>query len=544
MMEPWFYSYKLIFLFIHGPFKLLEAERHFSLTKHLRETVYTESGPIRGKEEIRNGQKQIVFLGIPYAQAPIGKLRFQPPQPVKPWKEVRNALNNGPKCLQASDDVIPEETGGNFQESEDCLTLNIFTNSLGSNKAPQAVMVWIHGGGFTVGSKDIIRMDAIVAEDIVLVAINYRLGALGFLSFGNDIVSGNMGLKDQNLALKWVQANIQHFGGDPNKITIFGESAGGISVSAQVLSPYNSGLLRGAIAQSGSALKLGDPGTERKFAKNAAVALGCPPTLNQRTLQCLQTIEDFKKVERKITDTGSCFEDSNCDLKFVFWPAVDSYSSNPFLPLDPLEAMISGEFNKIPFMSGTVTYDGVMITGPLSLQGIQGPEVLRLMEKPAKRSNNLHFGQDELFNRIAIDFYNHTTGDSRLELEKPAIDFFTDAVFLSADQKSVHLMSRHMKNVYNFHLTQQINQSYAARDFNLPIEFTPGHADDVPFLITDGELVKQEEFSEEERLTSSHMVRFWTNFAKFGNPTPVSEDDEGSGLWYPVTPSQKVCVVV
>ena len=489
--------------------------------------------------ELRNGEKQFVFLGIPYAQPPINELRFKPPQPVKLWVEVKDALNNGPKCLQASGDVIPEETGGNFNESEDCLTLNIFTKSLGNKRAAQAVMIWIHGGGFTVGSKDIVRMDGIVAEDIVLVTINYRLGALGFLSFGKDIVSGNMGLKDQNLAIKWVKANIHHFGGDPDKITIFGESAGGISVSAQVMSPYNSGLLRAAIAQSGSALKLDKPGAEKRFARNLAVALDCPPTLDQRTLQCLQNIEDFKKVESKITDSDSCHEDPSCDLKFVFWPAVDSYSSNPFLPLDPLEAMMTGQFNKIPFMSGTVTYDGVMITGPLSLRGIQGSEVLKLMTKPAKRSNNLHYGLDEVFLKVAMDFYNHTTGDSRLELEKPAIDFFTDAVFLSADQKSVHLMSRHMKNVYNFYLTQQINQSYAAKDFNLPIEFTPGHADDVPFLITDGELVRHEEFSEQERLTSRHMVRFWTNFAKYGNPTPVSEE-EISGLWFPVTPSQKV----
>ena len=96
-----------------------------------------------------------------------------------------------------------------------------------------------------------------------------------------------------------------------------------------------------------------------------------------------------------------------------------------------------------------------------------------------------------------------------------------------------------MRNVYNFYLTQQINQSYAAKDFNLPIEFTPGHADDVPFLITDGDLVRHEEFSEQETLTARHMVRFWTNFARYGDPTPVSEE-EGSDLWYPVTPSQKV----
>ena len=206
---------------------------------------------MRGKEVIKDGKTQYEFLGVPFAQPPIGPLRFMPPQPVKPWVEVMEAVKDGATCIQAVSELSEEfaaETGDNTAESEDCLTLNIFTNSLGSKKPPQAVMVWIHGGGFTLGSKDIYRMSGLVAEDVVLVAMNYRLGALGFLSFGNDLVSGNMGLRDQHLALMWVQANIQEFGGDPTKITIFGESAGAVSVQAQVLSPLNSGVIQGAIA--------------------------------------------------------------------------------------------------------------------------------------------------------------------------------------------------------------------------------------------------------------------------------------------------------
>merc|ERR1719210_1253527 len=111
-------------------------------------------------------------------------------------------------------------------------------------------MIWIHGGGLTIGSKDMYRMQGIVDEDVILVAMNYRLHALGFLSFGNNLVSGNMGLRDQQLAIQWVQANIHHFGGDPSKITIFGASAGSMSVQAQVVSPCSAGLLAGAIAQS------------------------------------------------------------------------------------------------------------------------------------------------------------------------------------------------------------------------------------------------------------------------------------------------------
>merc|ERR1711923_443345 len=136
-------------------------------------------------------------------------------------------------------------------------------------------------------------MDELLTEDVVYVSINYRLSALGFISFGNNIVSGNMGLKDQHLAIQWVRANIHNFGGDPNKITIFGESAGAISVQAQVLSPWNNGILNGAIAQSGSILNLHfEPeGEPLKYTRNMAETLGCPTTLDQSTLECLQEVD-------------------------------------------------------------------------------------------------------------------------------------------------------------------------------------------------------------------------------------------------------------
>merc|ERR1719410_141802 len=140
------------------------------------EIVYTGSGPVRGKEVVKDGKTQYEFLGVPFAQPPVGSLRFMPPQPVEPWVEVKETVKDGATCIQAVSELSDDygETGTNSEESEDCLTLNIFTNSLGSKKAPQAVMVWIYGGGFSLGSKDIYRMNGLVAEDVVLVAMNYR----------------------------------------------------------------------------------------------------------------------------------------------------------------------------------------------------------------------------------------------------------------------------------------------------------------------------------------------------------------------------------
>ena len=531
-----------------------EAETEKDYDEELTDIVRTGSGPIQGKKYTKDGKEQFEFLGIPYAEPPVGKLRFKPPVPVSPWTKVYEAFSDGATCMQqaspfeeeALTDEGRDEDHAGFADlfeniSEDCLTLNVFTNSMGSfDKPPQAVMVWIHGGGFTLGSKDIYRMDNLVQEDVVLVAMNYRLGALGFLSFGNDLVSGNMGLRDQHLAIQWVRANIHLFGGDPDKITIFGESAGAVSVQAQVLSPHNSGVLRGAIAQSGSMLfaNIEAPGAEKKYARNALEAINCPPTLDQRSLDCLQNI-DIKKVNANLTESDEIQLDPEAVAKFNWIPVVDTYSSNPFLPTDPLEALMTGMFNRVPYMSGTVTYEGALLTGLFGLVGQKGKDIQKLILQPPKTAWNLNYGQDDIFNKLALLVYNHTTGDTRLEQEKPGIDFMTDATFFSSDQKTVELMSRHMRHVYNYYFTQQTNSSLLAASFQLPVQFTPMHADDLSFLISDKQVVDTDTFSEEERATSRHMIKYWANFAKYGNPSPSGSGDE-QPVWFPVTPNGKV----
>ena len=516
-----------------------------NLPPETSEILYTESGPIRGLKINKYGMDLYGFLGIPYAKPPIGKLRFKPPEPVTPWSDVFDAYKNGPQCLQP-----PSPLSEPFGEtSEDCLTLNVFTNNIGSNglfrKQPQAVMVWIHGGGFVGGSKNLYRMDELLEEDVVYVAMNYRLHALGFMSFGNDVVSGNMGLKDQQLAIQWVRYNIHHFGGDPNRITIFGESAGAQSVQAQVLSPWNSGILNGAIAQSGSILNLHfkPPGAGRQYGLNIATALGCPATLDESTLNCMQKLNMEERLI-DITDSEDAVFDPYVDLKYGFFPDVDDYSSNPFIPMDPLEAFMSGMFNRIPYMSGTNTYEGLMITGPYGGAGITGAAQIELIQIPAQALAFIHYGQDQIFSQVALQFYNHTTGNTRFEGEKPFIDFTTDYTFLSSDQKSVELMSGYLKNVFNYHLSQPTNSSLLAQGMGLGIEYTPTHADDLNFLVSPDEIKKLfptliNDSSEDERATSKHMRKYWTNFAKYGIPTGAGVDLH-EPAWYPVKPNQKV----
>src|SRR5579884_3451573 len=202
--------------------------------------VETKYGKVEGT---RQGAVA-VWRGIPFAQAPVGALRFRPPQPPQPWAGVRPATEFGPACPQP--------------QAEDCLTLNVWSPAADGARRP--VMVWIHGGGFTGGTGRSPTYDGAsfaARGDLVMVTINYRLGILGFLhlaAVGGEAyaASGNCGLLDQIAALEWVRDNIAAFGGDPARVTVFGESAGGMSVGALMAAPAAQGLFQRAILQSGA----------------------------------------------------------------------------------------------------------------------------------------------------------------------------------------------------------------------------------------------------------------------------------------------------
>ena len=444
------------------------------------------------------------------------------------------ATQDGFACIQS-----PEFIGG-LEVSEDCLTLNIFTTNLTSINRP--VMFWIHGGGFAVGSKDLYRMRGLIEEDVILVTINYRLHALGFLSFGNDVVSGNMGLRDQQLAILWVRENIREFGGDPEKITIFGESAGGMSVQAQLLSPLNTGILAGAIAQSGSILFLNT--MEQNSVASAvrtAEALGCPTELDTRTLECLQKVDILADLDKISDNDTALLIDPSLTQKFSFFPVVDSFSSSPFLPLDPLTALMTGKFSHVPYISGFVKNEGALVGLAVKYSGKSGQEILGVVQETGPHLPYSILMTDQRLKRLATRFYNHSEGDTEVEQERPAMDLITDSWFGSFDQKSVELMSRYSKHVYNFYLTQQTNNSLFSPGAELVV-YTPTHGDDLPFIVNEKTVEDAEGLSEEERSTSRHMIRYWTNFAKYGEPSPVGRGEVPT--WYPVTPTTKVSLRV
>ena len=246
--------------------------------------VRTTAGPVRGR--VLPGLR--IFQGIPYAAAPVGPLRWQPPESPAPWRSVRDATKPGLRCIQ---DVRADPDFG-LRTSEDCLNLTVWTPQGATPDTPRAVMVWIHGGGFLNGSSDIYNAKWLATRgDIVVVTVNYRLGALGFLAHpalagrdGSGEDPGNYGLADQQAALRWVRDNIAGFGGDPDKVTIAGESAGAMSVCDHLVAPESAGLFRAAIMQSGPCQSQADLPAAQRIGMDYAARAGCP---GPAALQCL-----------------------------------------------------------------------------------------------------------------------------------------------------------------------------------------------------------------------------------------------------------------
>ncbi|WP_099022890.1 carboxylesterase/lipase family protein [Mycolicibacterium palauense] len=294
--------------------------------------VHTRTGALRGQI----APDHLLFQDIPYAAPPVGPLRWQPPRPAPPWPGVRDAASSGPRCIQDS----RVDPGFGRTSNEDCLSLNVWSPT-GASALP--VMVWIHGGGFVNGSGDIYDAEWLTTKGhMVVVTVNYRLGAPGFLAhpdLGPPDEVGNYGLADQQAALRWVRDNIAAFGGDPAKVTIAGESAGAMSVCDHLVAPGSQGLFRAAILQSGPCQVQADPVVAQRVSREYARAVGCgdPST----TARCLRALP------------AAALVDPPWYLRIGTDRLSGPVTGTRMLPMDPPTAIRAGRAARVPVLIGS-----------------------------------------------------------------------------------------------------------------------------------------------------------------------------------------------
>ena len=310
----------------------------------------TQLGYLEGIVDDFHGKGLVYrFLKIPYAKPPLGNLRFRKPLPYGNWSSTLNGKSFGPMCPQPNISI--------GYQSEDCLHLNIYIPHHITPRTRRSVMVWIHGGGYFQGSAiDYDGRDFVLGGDIILVTINYRIGILGFLATDDGSIPGNYGLWDQHLALQWVHNNIADYGGDPDSVTIFGESAGGGSVSFQSLYPGNKGLFQRVIAQSGVATSAGmrknDPTNAANRGKTMKYIrlMNCSSNDIAKSLDCLRHVplQDLYRLYLEFN-----FSMPAIDMDFVKGYAEDILANK--------SSDVYEFFTSLDYMVGALDGDGFVV---------------------------------------------------------------------------------------------------------------------------------------------------------------------------------------
>ncbi|XP_053459643.1 cocaine esterase-like isoform X4 [Nycticebus coucang] len=305
----------------------------------------THMGQVRGSLiHVKGTDVEVhTFLGIPFAKPPVGPLRFAPPEPPESWSGVRDGTSHPAMCPQdltaMNEDFLTtfNMTMPSIPMSEDCLYLSIYTPAHSHEGSNLPVMVWIHGGALVMGMASMYDGSMLAAlENVVVVTIQYRLGVLGFFSTGDKHATGNWGFLDQVAALHWVQQNIAHFGGNPDRVTIFGESAGGTSVSLHVISPMSKGLFHGAIMESGVALLPSlMASSSDKVSMMVANLSACDQVDSEALVGCLRG-----KSEEEILAISKAFK------------IIPGVVDGSFLPKHPEELLASADFQPVPSIIG------------------------------------------------------------------------------------------------------------------------------------------------------------------------------------------------
>ena len=462
--------------------------------------VRTSAGPVRGLQA--DGFR--VFESVPYAAAPVGRLRWQPPVGPAPWTAVRDVTKPGLRCIQ---DTRADPDFGR-PTSEDCLNLTVWTPDGATQRSPRPVMVWIHGGGFLNGSSDLYNAQWLVTRgDIVVVTINYRLGALGFLahpglSKDRDQL-GNYGLADQQAALRWVRDNIAAFGGDPAKVTIAGESAGAISVCDHLVAPESAGLFRAAIMQSGPCQAQADLPAAERISVDFATHAGCPDTAS--AARCLRDLP----ADRLRGGPGYVRIGAN-----VLTGPVTGTSR---LPVAPPTVVNSGVTARVPVLIGNTADEFTLFVAVTYLRRKGLPPYRSLLDDT--------FGAEAplVAARYPLDRY-----DGSVALAYSAA--VTDGVFACPiDAYATGLARRKGLPVYAYEFADRTAPAPEPMR-TLPFRVGASHALELRYLFDMG---GAPDLNAAQRTLSDQMIGYWSRFVSSGSP-----DVPGQPAWPALNPDE------
>ncbi|WAQ93590.1 EST2E-like protein [Mya arenaria] len=499
-------------------------------------SVKTKLGIINGKTNKVSFREQHLFvnefLGVPYAKPPISELRFQRPQPYGEFQQPIDGTKYGSTCPQFEYKIVKF---GTRSTNEDCLFLNVFVpTSKADKEAGFAVMIWIHGGGYAFGDGKMTPGTVLAGYgNVIVVTINYRLGMFGFLNVGDERAKGNMGLWDQRLAIQWVNENVGAFGGDPSRITIFGESAGSMSVHLQSLYPENRGLFQNVISESGTAtLPYVLASDNIRAARILAEQLECSTETNDDIFLCLKTVDTmrFVAVAEAIAD--------NQTLAVIvqFTPSLDG----EFIVRNPKETIKMPGSDEMKFMKELNYINGVngdegaawvlmlaasqnVSVDDVKVSNADVSMIMPIMLMSMFPDQNIHEAVNDLIN------YEYTNWadpeDARAMFTKIGGDVFFNVPAM--DLNLAHANDTNSNTwFYNFLIVPE------QRPFAVPNWVTKAnHAEEIPSVFGYhydlGNIFNTTNYqpAEHQLDVSGRVMTYWTNFAKFGDPNgdgPVS----------------------
>ncbi|KAG5329496.1 EST6 protein, partial [Acromyrmex charruanus] len=518
--------------------KLLIAVLCFGFAIHANASVSapkvkTPLGGLKGYYKVsQNGRKYEAYEGIPYALPPIGKLRFKPPRPIPAWIGELSATKFGSACIQY--DHKPEYSPEKVVGAEDCLYLNVYVpvREKEGSKLPLPVLFWIHGGAFQFGSGMLYSAKYLMDSDVILVTINYRLGPMGFLSTEDEVVPGNMGLKDQSMALRWVSQNIEWFGGDPNKVTLVGLSAGGASVHYHYLSQMSAGLFQGGISFSGTAFDCWTQAENSKEkAKKLSALMGCPTTSSRDMIRCLR-----HRPSRAIVQATSEFMSFFYNPFSPYGPVVEKFGDEaPFIDRTPVEIINSGDVQDIPWVTGVTSEEGLY---PVA-EFISDDESLKQLNDnwDILGPNFLDFNYTipkEKHVEIARLIKEHYFGTKSIDRQsvKELIQMASDRFFVVDGEKAARMQAKVNQNPVWFHYFNYRGEQSLSDSFSdTTVNYGVSHGDDTFYVVDTNWL--NPTTTQKDRDMQKHLIDFWVLFATEGIPKV------GNVEWLKLDPSKQ-----